>query len=72
MDAKGMLQAKKACTEEQAPECQATCPVHLQYAFLPGSHQGDFDGAALLYRKKVCFPSWWEFSPAKALRWKIS
>ncbi len=52
-----MREARKACTADHAPSCQATCPLHVDVRDMTAQLRADnFTHAADAFRKRVLFP----------------
>ncbi|MCB8983423.1 MAG: 4Fe-4S dicluster domain-containing protein [Ardenticatenaceae bacterium] len=57
MDQKGLRELEAQCIQEEAPPCQATCPLHVDMrGMLTAVAQGDFASARTLYLKSIPFP----------------
>jgi glutamate synthase (NADPH) small chain len=57
MDQKGLRELEAQCIQEEAPPCQATCPLHVDVrGMLAALAQGDFAVARAIYMKSVPFP----------------
>ncbi|MCA9973599.1 MAG: 4Fe-4S dicluster domain-containing protein, partial [Anaerolineales bacterium] len=56
MSQKGLRELEAQCIQEEAPPCQATCPLHVDVrAMLAAMSQDDFEGALSVYAKSVPF-----------------
>jgi glutamate synthase (NADPH/NADH) small chain len=57
MDQKGLRELEAQCIQEEAPPCQATCPLHVDVrGMLAALGQGDVAAARTIYQKSVPFP----------------
>lgn len=57
MDQKGLRELEAQCIQEEAPPCQATCPLHVDVrVMLAALAQGDLATARAIYMKSVPFP----------------
>lgn len=57
MDQKGLRELEAQCIQEEAPPCQATCPLHVDVrGMLAALAQGDLAAARAIYLKSVPFP----------------
>ncbi|MCA9978618.1 MAG: NAD(P)-binding protein, partial [Anaerolineales bacterium] len=57
MDQKGLRELEARCIQEEAPPCQAACPLHVDVrGMLAALGRGDFAAARAVYQKSVPFP----------------
>ncbi|MCB8968233.1 MAG: 4Fe-4S dicluster domain-containing protein [Ardenticatenaceae bacterium] len=57
MDQKGLRELEARCIQDEAPPCQATCPLHVDVrGMLAALGRGDFAAARAVYQKSVPFP----------------
>ncbi len=57
MSQKGLRELEAQCIQEEAPPCQATCPLHVDVrGMLAAIGQDDFAAARAIYLKSVPFP----------------
>jgi len=57
LEQKGLRQLEDQCIQEQAPPCQAACPVHVDVrGMIAEIVREDFAAALRIYRKAVPFP----------------
>jgi glutamate synthase (NADPH/NADH) small chain len=57
MDPRDLQSLEELCIEDEAPWCQAACPLHVDVrSMLAAVARGDFRAAADIYGKKVLFP----------------
>ncbi len=57
MDFKAMMKTESKCIEEHAPQCQATCPLHIDMrGLIRLGRAGDIAAAAALFQKQAFFP----------------
>jgi len=57
MDPREIQSLEELCIQDDAPWCQAACPLHVDVrAMLAAVARGDFAAGAAIYRKKVPFP----------------
>ena len=57
MHPREIQQLEQLCVQDDAPWCQAACPLHVDVrGMLAAASRGDFRAAAAVYAKKVPFP----------------
>ncbi len=57
MDPREIQSLEELCIQDDAPWCQAACPLHVDArGMLAAISRGDFKAASALYRKRVPFP----------------
>ena len=57
MDPREIQRLEELCIQDDAPWCQATCPLHVDVRGMLGAlSRGDFRAASGIYTKKVPFP----------------
>jgi glutamate synthase (NADPH/NADH) small chain len=57
MDPREIQRLEELCIQDEAPWCQAACPLHIDVrGMLKAIAQGDFETGARIYAKKVPFP----------------
>ena len=57
MDPRDLQQLEESCIQDDAPFCEAACPLHVDVrTMLEAVTQGDFTAAARVFRRRVSLP----------------